>query len=94
MVVGNFVKFSDERVSSLDVSVGAYRGVMYGSEPRGEITGDCTFIDRANALLCTVTFGPVKNAIDPILKRTDAISGCIVRDAAAVAAAKAGAILI
>lgn len=60
------------------------RGVLYSSEPRGEILGTCTFVDRRNQLACVVHFGPVKGSVDPLLRRSDALVGYIVKDTSLV----------
>lgn len=49
------------------------QGILYG-QPRGELVGSAEFIDQRHKLVGTVTFGEIKGAVDPLLRRADTIS--------------------
>ncbi len=55
------------------------KGIIGASVPRGEVAGTITFADSQNGLLGRITVGPVEGATHPLLKRTDALSGVVIR---------------
>lgn len=49
------------------------QGILYG-QPRAELVGTAEFIDQRHKLVGTVTFGEIKGAAEPLLRRVDTVS--------------------
>ena len=78
MRAGEFVCVGEEDPGETCMAF-VHAGILYTSRPRGDITGTARFVDMKHRLCCEINFGKVAGARDPLLQRSDSLSGIIFR---------------
>lgn len=69
--------FADGGCIEIEYPVYMMRGIVYTAMPRGECVGTAKFVDHGNRLTCSMDFGKVEGASNPLLQRSDSIQGQI-----------------
>lgn len=69
--------FADGGCIEIEYPVYMMRGIVYTAMPRGECVGTAKFVDHGNRLSCSMDFGKVEGASNPLLQRPDSIQGQI-----------------
>ncbi|KAL3130634.1 hypothetical protein ABBQ38_008026 [Trebouxia sp. C0009 RCD-2024] len=67
--------FADGGCIEIEYPVYIMRGIVYTAMPRGECVGSAKFVDPANRLTCSIEFGKVEGASNPLLQRSDSFHG-------------------
>lgn len=69
--------FADGGCIEIEYPIYMMRGIVYTAMPRGECVGTAKFVDHGNRLSCSMDFGKVEGASNPLLQRPDSIQGHI-----------------